>query len=141
VAARLSEQFRKKTTQKRYKALVRGKIARSGTLIDQIEKRGRISKIVDGARVKTAELAFRRVKYEKGISQVEIDLKTGRHHQIRVQLAHPGFPIIGDLKYGSQESFYQRSKALHASSIAVKHPVNKERMIFNAEPPVQWTLC
>lgn len=137
-ASRLSEQFRQKKTRKSYSALVKGKLPEKGTLIHQIEKRGRTSRSVTGERGKTAELSFRRVRFRQGISEVEIDLITGRYHQIRVQLASLGFPVIGDRKYGSRDRFPNRTIALHASCLTLFHPVTNQQMRFHAEPPVDW---
>ncbi len=139
-ASRLSEQFRNKKIKKAYKALVRGKIAASGTLVNRIEKQGRVSRIVTGERGKIAELSFERLRYENGLSEVGIDLKTGRHHQIRVQFAAVGFPIIGDLKYGSDDRFSERGIALHADSVTISHPISKKEMQFTADLPPVWYL-
>lgn len=66
---------------------------------------------------------------------LEIDLKTGRHHQIRAQLAAIGYPIKGDLKYGSPRSNKDASISLHARSIEFIHPVKKEPVKVIAPPP------
>ena len=66
---------------------------------------------------------------------LEIDLKTGRHHQIRAQLAAIGCPIKGDLKYGSPRSNKDASISLHARSVSFIHPVTKESVTIIARPP------
>jgi 23S rRNA pseudouridine1911/1915/1917 synthase len=65
----------------------------------------------------------------------EVELFTGRHHQIRVQLAHIGCPIKGDLKYGAPTSNKDASISLHARKITFEHPVKKEQLTLTAPPP------
>ena len=74
---------------------------------------------------------------------LEIDLETGRHHQIRCQLAEIGSPIKGDLKYGFDRSNKDASIHLHARSIKFIHPVSKEDISINAPTPddVLWKAC
>lgn len=139
-AARLSEQIRAKSMKKTYRALVKGKTPDSGILEDFIARNGSTSQITDGSVGKRAVLAYRRLGFQNGISLLEIDLKTGRHHQIRVQLANLGFPILGDNKYGSQEPFLPHSIALHACSLQLLHPVQLDTRIFSAAPAIQWPL-
>ena len=64
--------------------------------------------------------------------------KTGRSHQIRVQLAHMGVPIIGDLKYGGQEWRYRKAIALHCYAMKFEHPTKKEMMTVQVDPPSYW---
>jgi 23S rRNA pseudouridine1911/1915/1917 synthase len=64
-------------------------------------------------------------------------LETGRKHQIRLQLAHSGHPVVGDRKYGSQQPFPQ-GIALHARRLVVAHPVQDERLVFEAPLPEYW---
>lgn len=66
---------------------------------------------------------------------LEIDLESGRHHQIRCQLAHIGCPVKGDLKYGAERSNTDGGISLHARSIAFMHPVSKEIITIIANPP------
>lgn len=139
-AARLSQQFRKKEVEKIYWALVPGKFPASGVLIDQIGRDGATSYIEKGKAGKKAEMEFRRVYFQNKISLLEINLKTGRHHQIRLQLAHRGYPIFGDFRYGSKIDFPKRTIALHARSISIKHPVKKTKMEFTAVPEDFWPL-
>ena len=74
---------------------------------------------------------------------LEIQLETGRHHQIRSQLSHIGSPIKGDLKYGFPRSNKDASIHLHAHKIEFHHPVSKERLIIEAKPPNDpvWNAC
>ena len=64
------------------------------------------------------------------------ELITGRHHQIRVQFAHRGHPLLGDLRYGATVPFPNRAIALYAAAVAIKHPTRDERMVFEA--PCKW---
>ena len=75
-------------------------------------------------------------------SLLEIDLETGRHHQIRSQLSAIGFPIKGDLKYGFDRSNPDGGIHLHARKLVLTHPVSKEIFTFIANPPkdVIWDL-
>ena len=131
-AKRLSEQFREGNVRKIYWALVQGKTPMEGTLVDRIRRHGPKSHISKGTDGQYAELSFRRLRYRKGMSWIEIELATGRHHQIRVQFAHRGHPVIGDFRYGSKIKFGQRALALHARSLTISHPTRKEEMTFVA---------
>ena len=131
-AKRLSEQFRVGSVRKIYWALVEGKTPTNGTWVDQIHRHGPTSHLVKGNGGQRAELSFRRLRYAKGVSWVEIELATGRHHQIRVQFSHRGHPVIGDFRYGSKVKFGQKALALHARSLTISHPTKKEEMTFVA---------
>jgi 23S rRNA pseudouridine1911/1915/1917 synthase len=141
-AARLSEQFRTHVVEKIYWALVEGSLdPPDGALSDLLAKdeahhRMRIVGIsLPGAKL--AKLNYRTLRTQKRSSLVEIELQTGRKHQIRLQMAHHGHPILGDRKYGSQQSF-PAGIALHARRLAVAHPVKCERMVFVAPLPAAW---
>lgn len=84
---------------------------------------------------KRAELKYTHIFSSKSFHLLEVDLLTGRHHQIRSQLAFIGCPIKGDLKYGFPRSNKDASIHLHARSIAFEHPVKKELVAFTANPP------
>ena len=108
-ASRLSEQVREKTFKKKYLAVVDGKFEeKNGTLEDYLYKdeRNNISKVVnkDKKNAKFAKLDYEVLAYNevKNLSLVKVNLHTGRHHQIRVQLAHAGHSIFGDQKYGTR---------------------------------------
>jgi 23S rRNA pseudouridine1911/1915/1917 synthase len=84
---------------------------------------------------KRAELILKLRGEYKGFSLAEIELITGRHHQIRVQLSHRGMIIKGDMKYNYPEPNADAGIHLHARSIEFVHPVRKEKMTFTADPP------
>ncbi|MGK0291052.1 MAG: 23S rRNA pseudouridine1911/1915/1917 synthase [bacterium] len=144
-ASRLSEEFRLKTTKKIYWALVEGKVPKSGTWIDQIV-RDEVNSYVFNDQIKRkftqkpkhAELSFKLLDYKNGVSWVEIELETGRHHQIRVQFSSRKFPLLGDFRYGSKTQFGKKAVALHARSLEITHPTKKERIKFEAEPEKYW---
>lgn len=138
-ARRLSDQFRRRTVEKHYIALVEGKVVKTGRLVHHIARRQTKSRIVSHAGQR-AELSFERLAYRHGISCIRVNLATGRHHQIRVQFAHIGHPIVGDFKYGSRKPFPNRAIALHAQAIRVTHPTKKTRMTFEAEPESFWPV-
>jgi 23S rRNA pseudouridine1911/1915/1917 synthase len=90
------------------------------------------------AGAKPAALRYRRLAVvEDGVALVEIELLTGRKHQIRVQFASRGSPILGDRKYGSAATF-PMGIALHSRRLAVDHPVKSERLEFQAPLPTHW---
>ena len=138
-ASRLSEQVRNKTFQKEYLAIVDGKFEKEkGTLEDYLLKneKNNLSKVVkEGTQnSKYAKLDYEVLKYNEKIdlSLIKVLLHTGRHHQIRVQLANTGHTICGDQKYGTRGRGKQIS--LWAYKLIIEHPVTKERMEFKDIP-------
>ncbi len=141
-AARLAEQFRSGTVEKTYWAVVDGEPVRSaGSLEDWLLKdddRGRIDVVeprTKGARQALCHFQVRAT--HDGLSWLELRPQTGRRHQLRVQLAHHGYPIYGDAKYGSLRTF-GRAIALHARSLTFLHPVRYEPITLTAELPRSW---
>ncbi len=92
---------------------------------------------------KKASLSYSVNKKLDSYSLLEINLKTGRHHQIRAQLAALGCFIKGDLKYGASRSNKNGGIHLHARSLTLEHPVKKEMITFIAKPPNDpvWNAC
>jgi 23S rRNA pseudouridine1911/1915/1917 synthase len=86
---------------------------------------------------KEARLAYRRLALVGGSSLLEVDLQTGRKHQIRLQLAYHGHPVVGDRKYGSRLRF-PLGIALHAWRLVVVHPVGGQRVDLEAPLPQTW---
>ena len=141
-AARLTEQFRSHSVEKTYWAVVEGTLdSPTGDLVDWLghDERHRRMHVVGptlpGAR--EARLAYKRLKVIGNSSLLEVELETGRKHQIRLQLSHHGHPIVGDRKYGSRESF-PAGIALHARRLMVSHPTTGERLEFEAPLPDAW---
>ena len=138
-ASRLSEQVRNKDFHKKYLAIVDGKMEKQkGSFSDYLLKNERTntSKVVpkDTKNSKFAELEYEVIKYNEEIdmSVVKVDLKTGRHHQIRVQFASRGHSLSGDQKYGTRGRGKQL--ALFACYLSFLHPITKERLEFEIEP-------
>ena len=145
-ASRLSNQVREKVFKKKYLAVVDGELEqKEGILEDYLYKdeRHNTSKVVSKEKknAKLAKLDYKVLKYNevKNLSLVEIDLHTGRHHQIRVQLSHFGHSIFGDQKYGTRGQGKQI--ALWAYQLTVKHPITKEEMTFEDLPESTGTWC
>lgn len=145
-AGRLSEQVREKVFKKKYLAVVDGKVdKRSGSLEDYLYKdeRNNMSKVVnkDKKNAKIAKLDYEVITYNevKNLSLLKINLHTGRHHQIRVQLSNFGHSIFGDQKYGNRGQGKQI--ALWAYELTIKHPITKEEITFKDLPEAIGTWC
>ena len=138
-AGRLSEQVREKIFKKKYLAVVDGKFEeKQGTLEDYLYKdeRNNISKVVnkDKKNAKLAKLDYEVITFNevKNLSLVKVNLHTGRHHQIRVQLSDFGHSIFGDQKYGTRGQGKQI--ALWAYELTIQHPITKEEITFKDLP-------
>jgi 23S rRNA pseudouridine1911/1915/1917 synthase len=141
-AARLSEQFRSRSVEKVYWAVIEGRPEPlSGEWADFMvkdEKQRRMVRTSPGAAgAQEARLAYRVVQPAADDWLIEIQPETGRKHQIRLQLSAHGYPILGDRKYGSRRSFPE-GIALHARRLAFDHPVSKERMELTVPAPETW---
>lgn len=140
-AAALSKQVTDGTMKKHYMALVCGKPSeKEGTLVDYIQKDGRsnTSKVVPkGTKdAKRSELNYKVLKENEETALLEIELLTGRHHQIRVQMANAGWPLYGDTKYNpafAETTGYVQT-ALCAYKLSFVHPRTGKRMEFSIEP-------
>ena len=144
-AGALSKQVSGHQMEKKYLAVICGKpVDNFGTYVDYLWKDGKnnISKIVDkgitdAKRAELSYLVLEELEGEDGpLCLVEIDLKTGRHHQIRVQFSGHGTPLSGDLKYNpaGPKVAGQRNVALCAWKLAFTHPGNKKKMEFTVKP-------
>ena len=139
-AARLNEQFRDRTATKTYLALVEGVIEPAAAeCIDRIREDERHRKVwITRDQVgKESKLSYKSLQRSPSCSLIEIHLETGRKHQIRIQLASRGFPILGDRKYGAQSEFPD-GIALHAWKLALRHPIGGEPLEFVALLPANW---
>lgn len=140
-AGRLSKQIRAGQVGKKYMAVVNGRVSKpSGQLINHLERTGPTSRIVPypTSKSREARLYFRVHDTFQNRSLVEIDLETGRHHQIRVQLAYMGHPVIGDLRYGAAEPMPERQIALLAKSLTVTHPTQNTPVTTSTPYPSGW---
>lgn len=138
-ASRLGNQVREKIFKKEYLAIVDGKLEKNkGTLENYLykDKKTNTSYVVskDQKDSKFAKLDYEVIKYneENNLSLLKINLYTGRHHQIRVQLASIGHSIYGDQRYGTRGK--NKQIALWAHKISFKHPTKNEEMEFVCEP-------
>lgn len=141
-AARLSEQVREKVFKKKYLVIVNGKFEeKKGTLKDYLLKNERLNKsrvVEEGTKnSKYAELDYEVLKYDKeqNLSLLKIDLHTGRHHQIRVQLSSRDHSIYGDAKYNGRGS--ARQLYLWAYELTIQNVISKEEMTFTSIPEKQ----
>ena len=145
---RLNKMLREKSIQKTYWAVVKNAPKQTqGTLINFLKKNPKnnkssvFQKEIEGS--KKAILHYELIKKLDRYSLLEIDLETGRHHQIRAQLSFAGSSIKGDLKYGAQRSNKDGSIHLHARKIQFTHPVSKEIINITAPLPNDaiWKAC
>ena len=141
-ASRLSDLVRKKEIKKTYMAVVKGIIKKDeDTFVDYLLKLDNGNTIVTTKdKGKESVLTYKVLKrnYEKNETLVSIDLKTGRHHQIRVQFASRGYPLCGDQRYGKSD---KTQIALCAYKLEFIHPTTKQLMKFEIEKPLDtyWT--
>ena len=137
-ASRLAAQFRSRDVRKVYLAIVLGRLADTEGVIESFlqrkETRSRTVSSAQDGQARLARLTYRVLSRNPAYSLVEVVAETGRHHQIRVQLAEIGHPVVGDVKYGAQQGLDDRSVALHASELVVTHPTTKERVRVVARP-------
>jgi 23S rRNA pseudouridine1911/1915/1917 synthase len=137
---RLNELFSKRETQKTYWAVVKNKPPKSEDTLVHFLKRNEKSnsskahtkEVPDSKR---ASLDYKIIKELNNYFALEINLHTGRHHQIRAQLSAIGSPIKGDLKYGFDRSNPDGGIHLHAQKLAFIHPVSKEELTILAPVP------
>lgn len=138
--SRLNEMFRLGEVKKTYWAIVKKQPPKEEDelthWIDRNERQNK-SYAYDKERLNTkkAILHYKLIARSDNYYLLEIDLKTGRHHQIRTQLSKIGSPIKGDLKYGADRSNPDGGISLHARRIAFTHPVSKEEIIIEAPVP------
>ena len=141
-ASRLSEQFRKQTTKKIYRALVEGTPqSQQASLTHYLRKEKSLKATVfprATPNAKEALLDYEVIETLQNTSLLDIHLHTGRFHQIRAQLAFIGHPIVGDKKYGAHSALPEGQIALHAQRILFNHPTSKEEIIIDCPPPKNW---
>jgi len=146
VAAKLTGQLSGGTLNKQYYAIICGKPAeKSGELVDYLVKEGNTGRVgkAEEKEAKQAILQYKvRKEWHEDCSLVEVHIETGRFHQIRLQLAHAGHPILGDLKYGTQESVEMSWKhqvknvALYAYRLELHHPITGKKLEFSVLPEI-----
>ena len=147
VLSRLNKMFVDKNIGKTYWAIVKNKPnKKDNTLTHWLRKNPKNNKSSaynqEITKSKKAVLSYKTLKKLDHYFLIEIALETGRHHQIRCQLAKIGCPIKGDLKYGFDRSNSDGGIHLHAKKLTLKHPVSKEVITFTAATPLDpiWNL-
>ena len=138
--SRLTVMIREREVKKTYWAIVKNSPKfPNGTLTHYLSRNPSKNKSFAGFEPKTgakeAILSYKTLAKSKDYYLLEIDLKTGRHHQIRCQLSAINCPIKGDLKYGFPRSNPNASISLHARYLEFIHPVSKEEIKITADPP------
>ena len=138
---RMNELFREKKISKTYWAIVEEKPPREdGQLVNWLKKNQEKNRSraydFEVKESKKAELTYRLMGRSKHYYYIEVHPKTSRHHQIRVQLAHLGCKIKGDVKYGAKRTNKDGSIHLFARSLSFIHPVKKEKLIIRSNPPM-----
>jgi len=142
-ASRLSEAFRQRRPKKIYWATVSGHLERpEATLEHYLRKDERHRRVhvthADAPDARLARLHYSVRAEHFDFSLLQVELETGRKHQIRVQLAKLGHPILGDRKYGSSEAF-PVGIALHSRQLELEHPVGGGRLSLEAPLPASWS--
>jgi tRNA pseudouridine32 synthase/23S rRNA pseudouridine746 synthase/23S rRNA pseudouridine1911/1915/1917 synthase len=128
-------------TEKSYLAVVHGRMTpREGAITSLLAENAahHVYSTTDATQGKLAHTVYRVLRETRELSLLEIDLLTGRKHQIRVHLAERGHPLVGDRRYGRGNDTCPRL-ALHARSITFQHPVSGQRLTFSAEIPEIFT--
>lgn len=132
----LARQFKERTVEKYYYALVEGKVP---------YKKGKIDAPIGRDPQHRKKMAVRKRNSKKAISRfeiieefdnhtlVQVKIETGRTHQIRVHFAYLGYPIVGDKKYGSKNNLGAQRQLLHAKKLIIQHPLSGEKMEFESE--------
>lgn len=138
-ASRLSIQIQKHIFKKTYLLICHGSpFPTKGTMVDFLEKKN--ENVIVSKEGKEAILTYEVLSYcqEEDLSLVSVQLKTGRKHQIRVQFASRGYPIVGDHRYGKCENV---DLCLLAKSISFLHPITKDPLFFEVDTPSKgyWT--
>ena len=132
------EIFKKRKIKKTYIALLNGDVSKDGEIKVPIGRSnyvfGKFSVNEEGKEAETHFKTVKKYKYlEKIYSLVEISLKTGRTHQIRVHFSYLGWPLVGDLLYGGKELFELKRPFLQAARLEFKHPTTKKELIFESK--------
>lgn len=136
----LSRQFRERTAQKEYLAVVEGTLRGAGTWRDYIAKPGRRPTVVgpDHPEGKPAALDWQALRRADGRTLLRIQLRTGRPHQVRLQAAERGRPVAGDTRYGATSAGPESGIALHHAILRIEHPSGARMETYVAPPPAGW---
>ncbi len=142
-ASRLSDQFRRRVPAKRYLAIAQGDPGDGGAWTERVGAidagGGGSVDVVPVGEGQRAALRYRTLAREGREALVEVELLTGRKHQIRAQLADLGAPVLGDFRYGHPTPFADgHGIALHAYALTVEHPTRSAPVTVVAPPPAAW---
>lgn len=137
-ARKLSAQFRERTISKQYLAVVEGTLRGIGAWTDYIAKPGRQPTLVspDDPDGKRARLQWQALAHANEHTLLQIQLQTGRPHQIRLQAADRGHPVKGDTRYGAGTP--RNGILLHHTLLRLEHPTQARRLLLTAAPPPTW---
>ena len=143
--SRLNEDIRKRNCKKIYYALVEGTPEESSTELSHwlTHEHHRAEVCREGEKgVQRAVLRYRTLRQAGELALLEVDLETGRYHQIRAQLAAIGCPIAGDVKYGAKLVSKEKGIALHHFQLEINHPTSHESIVIKAPYPCdsEWWL-
>lgn len=143
-ASRLSEQIKSKKFVKKYLAVVVGTPRYKASRLEHFLKKDETNNIVkvvprgeEGS--KQAILEYKTIQTIDKVSLVEVQILTGRSHQIRVQMSQIGCPVFGDVKYNGDSLAKGHNLALWAYELSFEHPTTKKQMLFRCVPPVEKT--
>jgi 23S rRNA pseudouridine1911/1915/1917 synthase len=141
-ASRLSEQFRSGRVEKSYQALVEGRVAQpAGELVDHLIKDRETNRVrratKEDPQGRESILTYQRITISGDTTFLEVRPRTGRSHQIRVQLAGAGHPIVGDRKYGSKRPF-SKGIALRAVRLVFEHPIHRAPVTVAINRDLAW---
>jgi len=135
---KLMEIFKKKEIEKTYIALIGGDLSESGEIKVPIARSkytfGKFAVSEEGKEAETTFKVLNKYNYlDKIYSLVEINLKTGRTHQIRVHFSYLGWPLVGDLIYGGRELLGLKRPFLQAAKLEFKQPINEKKLFFESD--------
>ena len=138
--SRMNDKLKNRQIRKLYWLFISNKFkSNEGKLEGWFKKNKKINKSFyskeETSNSKHGLLNYRKIEVLNKYSKIEVDLITGRHHQIRCSFSEIGFPILGDLKYGSKRSNKDGGIYLHSREVYFTHPVSKEEINIKAEPP------
>lgn len=146
-ASRLSEQVRNKSFKKTYRAVLNGNMKKDKDILKDYLYKNKKTNMVSVVNknhkdAKDAELSYETISKNEKFSMVQVDLKTGRSHQIRVQFSSRNHPLFGDQRYGQHINKKGDQIALWSYKIEITHPTTKEKMEFICNPPnnYPWNL-
>lgn len=146
-ASRLSEQVRNKSFKKTYRAVLNGNMKKDKDILKDYLYKNKKTNMVSVVNknhkdAKDAELSYETISKNEKFSMVQVDLKTGRPHQIRVQFSSRNHPLFGDQRYGQHINKKGDQIALWSYKIEITHPTTKEKMEFICNPPnnYPWNL-